>query len=126
MKRDGQHQRRALMFKEERTDVVDHRADRAAARDLGPRDMDVFAMPGELVRTLEAELDRQSGDQRAGRKGQDAGEETAGEIEVEAQCRADQHRARGEQAEQADLDGIQQTDGYSNFPQGGSRPPIAR
>ncbi len=81
----GVAQRRALLLEEQRGDVVDHRAEREAAGDRRPGDMDVGAVPGEVVGAFEAELDRECGDQRAGGEGEDAGQHFLWERDIEAE-----------------------------------------
>src|SRR5713101_9342984 len=82
----------ALLVEEQRGDIVDDRADGKTTGDRQPGVAHIGALPDELVRSLEAELDRKGGDQRAGGKGQYARQHLLGKRNVKSEYRAQHDR----------------------------------
>ena len=74
--------------------------DGKAAGDRYPGAAHAGAVPDEIVGTLEAELDREGGDQRTGGEGEHAGQHLLGERKIKSEDRAQHDRTRRDEAEQ--------------------------
>ena len=91
---------RALLLQKQRCGVVDDGADGKAGADKGPRRASIETLNVERPCAFIRKLDRQRGNQGAGRKSQQTGKRTFRKRNIEADRRSQQRRGGGPQSKQ--------------------------